>query len=465
MKNLHNLTIVETVEGLKAKKFSSEEITKELLNRIEKINPKVNAYVSVNEKVLEDAKKADKERASGKSSPLLGVPLAIKDNFLTKGLRTTASAKVLDDYIPQFESTVTYRLKENGAIFLGKTNMDAWAHGSSTETSDYGPTFNPWNTGHLPGGSSGGSGAAVSADLCIGAIGSETAGSIRQPASWCGITGVKPSYGRVPRYGVVAMASSTDSPGPMTKTIEDSILLLEIVAGRDSRDATTIKEDKWKYIAGKKKPVIGIVTDYFLKDAEKGVNKTVQDAIDILKKAGYEVQEVSLLDPKFAIADYTIIQRAEVSSNLARYDGIRYGNNRTFFGQEAKRRIMIGTYVLSAGYSDQYYRNAQKVRTKIIEDFNRVFETVDVLVAPTSPSTALPVGASVDAAMFGELQDVLVEASSMAGLPGVSVPVGFVNGLPVGMQITGKMRDENSVLQVAMDFQKLTNFHLQKPAI
>ncbi len=463
MKKLHELTIIETIKGLSEKKFSSVDLVNEFLSRINKINPKLNAYVTVSETALEDARYADKKRYQGDMSALLGIPLAVKDNFLTKGLRTTASAKILDDFIPQFESTVTNRLKEAGALVIGKTNMDAWAHGSSTETSDYGPTLNPWDTGRLPGGSSGGSAAAVAADLCVGAIGSETAGSIRQPASWCGVTGLKPSYGRVSRYGVVAMASSTDSPGPMTKTIEDSALLLEIIAGHDARDATTIPE-KWKPGTLDTKPVIGIVTDYFLKDAEKGVNKTVQEAIEVLRQAGYTVKEVSLLDPKYAIADYTIIQRAEVSSNLARYDGIRYGNDRTYFGQEAKRRIMIGTYVLSSGYHDHYYRKAQKVRTKIIEDFGKVFEEVDVLIAPTSPSTALPVGSTEGAAMFGELQDVLVEASSMAGLPGVSIPCGFAGGgMPVGMQITGRMRDEDSVIKVARDFQKLTDWHTRKP--
>jgi aspartyl-tRNA(Asn)/glutamyl-tRNA(Gln) amidotransferase subunit A len=463
MKKLHELTLTETIRELKNKSFSHEELVKDIVNRIEKFNSTLNVYITVNKNVVEDAKKID-AITHQKDLPLLGIPLAIKDNFLTKGLRTTASSKVLDDFIPSYESTVTKRLIEAGALILGKTNMDAWAHGSSTETSDYKATRNPWDINRLPGGSSGGSAASVSADLCIAAIGSETAGSIRQPASWCGVTGLKPSYGRVSRYGVVAMASSTDSPGPLTKTVEDSVLLLGVIAGNDPNDGTSM-HDSWIFRKQTTKPTIGIVKDYFLENAEKGVNEKVLEAIEVLKKEGYKVKEVALLDPKYAIADYTVLQRAEVSSNLARYDGIRYGNDRTYFAQEAKRRIMLGTYVLSAGYNDQYYKKAQKVRTKIINDFENVFTQVDVLIAPTSPSTALPIGATKGASMFGELQDVLVEASSMAGLPGISIPCGFVNNLPVGMQIMGKLKNENNVLQVGLDFQQLTDWHLKKPQL
>ncbi|MGI5827592.1 MAG: Asp-tRNA(Asn)/Glu-tRNA(Gln) amidotransferase subunit GatA [Patescibacteria group bacterium] len=471
-KPLHELTLVEALKGLKQKQFSSLELTQSCIDRSKALNEKLNTYLTFSDIALDEAKKADEEiaRNSGafEEKPLLGIPYALKDNFLTKGLRTTASSKVLDEYIPVYESTVTKRLKKAGAIVIGKTNMDAWAHGSSTETSAYGPTKNPWDTDRLPGGSSGGSAAAVAAHLCTFAIGSETAGSIRQPASWCGVTGIKPTYGRCSRYGVVAMASSTDSPGPITKTIEDAKVILEVIAGEDKWDATTIKEPKWTMGTLKiEKPLrIGIVTDYFINDAEKGVNETVKEAIEVLKKnSNLTFKEVTLLDPKYAIAVYTILQRSEVSSNLARFDGIRYGNDRSFFGTEARRRMMFGAYALSAGYYDAYYKKAQKVRTKILEDFERVFEEVDVLVAPTSPSVALKLGATKGQAMFGEMQDILVEASSIAGLPGINVLCGFVNGLPVGMQIFGKMRDEATLVKVAHYYQTQTEWHKQKPQL
>ena len=469
MSDLTSLTLSRARQKLSAGDISSVELVSAFLERINKAREKLNVFVTLNVHAVEHAHEADEFRQKNPSvegKPLLGIPIAVKDNFLTKGLRTTASSKLLDNFIPPYESTVTKRLLEAGAIILGKTNMDAWAHGSSTETSDYGVTRNPWNTNCLPGGSSGGSAAAVAADLCIAAIGSETAGSIRQPAAWCGCVGLKPSYGRVSRYGVVAMASSTDSPGPMTKTVEDAETLLQIIAGHDRHDATSMP-GAWQPAENRssRNIRIGIVTDYFLAGAQEGINECVMKAIDLLKKEGYETKDISLIDPTYAIADYTIIQRAEVSSNLARYDGIRYGNGREAFAQEAKRRIMLGTYVLSSGYQDKYYRKAQQVRTAIIEDFASAFRSVDVLIAPTSPSVALPIGATEGASMFGELQDVLVEASSMAGLPGISIPCGFIDGLPVGMQITGNMGDEAVVFAIAKKYEELTNWHVQKPTV
>jgi aspartyl-tRNA(Asn)/glutamyl-tRNA(Gln) amidotransferase subunit A len=463
-----NLTLKQAKEKLKNKEVSSVELTKAYLERIKQVEPKVNAYVTVTEEeALKSAAEADKKIAAGVDLPLLGVPISIKDNFSTNGVRTTASSKVLENYIPPFDSTVVKKLKEAGIVMLGKTNMDAWAHGSSTETSDYGATKNPWDTNHLPGGSSGGAAASVAADEAIAAIGSETAGSIRQPASWCGVVGLKPTYGRVSRYGVVAMGSSLDSPGPITKTVEDSALILQVLAGQDPMDATTSPNAIPDYLKNIDRDIkalkIGIADDYF-EGVDPEVNAHVQEALKTFEKLGATVKKINLFHPKYAIAVYTIIQRAEVSSNLGRYDGIRYGKDRSFFGDEAKRRIMLGTYALSAGYYDQYYNKAMKVRTVIIEDFKKAFKDVDVIVGPTAPTTALPVGASEGQSMFGELADMLVEPSSIAGLSGINVPVGFSKaGLPIGMQIIGPQFAEELVLNVAFKYEQENPLGLKRP--
>lgn len=457
--DITKLTLAQTLQDLKNKKYSSVELTKAYLKRIKELEPKVNAYVTVtDEEALKNAKEADAARAKGEDAALLGLPISIKDNFSTNGIRTTASSKVLDNYIPPFDSTVVAKLKEAGIVLLGKTNMDAWAHGSSTETSDYGSSRNPWNTNHLPGGSSGGAAASVAADETIAAIGSETAGSIRQPASWCGVVGLKPTYGRVSRYGVVAMGSSLDSPGPITKTVEDGALILQVLAGQDPHDATTSPNEVPNYTENLKKSIqglkIGISDDYF-EGVDPEVKAKVEEAIQLFEKLGAKVKKIKLFHPKYAIAVYTIIQRAEVSSNLARYDGIRYGNDRSYFGEEAKRRVMLGTYTLSAGYYDQYYNKALKVRTVIIDDFNKAFKDVDVIIGPTSPTTALPVGATENQSMFGELADMLVEPSSIAGLSGMNMPVGFdKKGLPIGMQIIGPQFAEELVLNVAYKYEQ-----------
>ena len=462
MSDLNKLTLKEAKDGLRSKKFSSVELTKSCLEQIKNTEDKINAFVTITEKeALEQANKADMKISNGSALPLLGIPIAIKDNFSTMGIKTTASSKVLDDYFPPFDSTVVKRLKDAGMVMLGKTNMDAWAHGSSTETSDYGSSKNPWDTKKLPGGSSGGSAASVSANQTIAAIGSETAGSIRQPASWCGVVGLKPTYGRVSRFGVIAMGSSLDSPGPITKTVEDSAILLEVLAGNDRLDATTSPLPTPKYSESLESDVrklkIGISDEYFIEGLDPEVKKLVGDAIAKLEDLGARVEKLKLFVPKYAIDVYTIIQRSEVSSNLARYDGIRYGKDRSYFGDEAKRRIMLGTYALSSGYYDQYYIKAQKVRTIIIEDFKKAFEKVDVIIAPTSPSLALPIGASKDSAMFGELADVLVEPSSIAGLCGINIPVGFSSsGLPVGAQIIGPQFAEEKILQTAYAYEKGT---------
>lgn len=473
---LNELTLKEAKEGFIKREFLSVELTKACLAHIKKLEPKINAFITVCEKeAIEEAKKADKQfnnlsiEQSNNNYPLLGIPISIKDNFCTNGIRTTASSKVLDNFVPPYDATVIKKLKEAGAVIVGKTNMDAWAHGSSTETSDYGTTKNPWNTKFLPGGSSGGSAVSVAVDEVIASIGSETAGSIRQPASWCGVVGLKPTYGRVSRYGLIAMVSSLDSPGPITKTVEDSALILQVLAGKDYFDATTSPKDVPNYPKSLNKSIrgikIGISDDYF-EGVEAQVKNKIHDAIKVLEKLGAEVKKIKLFPPKYAISVYTILQRSEVSSNLARYDGVRYGYGRNKFGEEAKRRIMLGTYTLSAGYYDQYYNKAQKTRTIIVEDFKKAFSLVDIIVGPTSPSTALPVGSSKDHPMFGEMADVLVEPSTIAGLPGISVPCGFSKeSLPIGMQIIGQQFSEDLILNVAYKYEQETGWHKIKPKL
>ena len=471
---LNQLTIKQAREGLQKEKFSSLELTLACLTQTKKHNKSINAFITITEKeALDQARKSDEKLSNvtieqlSNSSPLLGIPIAIKDNFCTKDVLTTAASKVLGDFIPPYDATVITKLKNAGAVIIGKTNMDAWAHGSSTETSDFGTTKNPWNINFLPGGSSGGSAASIAAHQTIGSIGSETAGSIRQPASWCGVVGLKPTYGRVSRYGLIAMASSLDCPGPITKTVEDSAILLNILAGQDRKDATSSPEKVEDYtknlfqsIRGLK---IGFSDDYF-NGVDSQIIEKVNDAIKVLENKGAVIKKIKLFDPKFAVAVYTIIQRSEVSSNLARYDGIRYGNGREFFGDEAKRRIMLGTYALSAGYYDQYYNKALKVRTMIVNDFKKAFQEIDVIVGPTAPSTALPLGSSKNHPMFGEMADVLVEPSTIAGIPGINVPCGFSKDeLPIGMQIIGKQFDESLILNVANIYEQATDWYKQKP--
>jgi aspartyl-tRNA(Asn)/glutamyl-tRNA(Gln) amidotransferase subunit A len=465
MTDLNKLTLKEARKGLEEKKFSSVELVQSCLDRIKLLDKKLNSFVTITEEeALKQAAMADI------SLPLGGIPVAVKDNYLTKDIRTTASSRVLDNYIAQYDATTIKKLKDAGAIIIGKTNLDAWAHGSSTETSDYGPTLNPWNTDHLPGGSSGGSAAAIAADEAIISVGSETAGSIRQPASWCGVVGFKPTYGRVSRFGVIAMKSSTDSPGPICKTVDDAATLLEIMSGSDPHDATSIDEAPWKKpelrqnLNGLK---IGLPLSYFPPQTQPEVKEAVLKAADTLKKLGAQIIELpDVLDPKYSIAVYTVLQRSEVSSNLARFDGIRYGHDRSFFGTEAKRRIMLGTYSLSAGYYDAYYLKAQKVRTLICQDFDKQFQKVDAIIGPVSPTTALKLGATEGQSMFGEIQDMLVEPSSIAGLPGISIPCAFDKiGLPIGLQIIAPQRREDLVYQIAKLFEDNTDFHLQRPKL
>lgn len=443
-------SVTEILDLIKEKKVSSKEVYSYFQNRIKKYDKDIFAFL-----VGADY---DENKSTG---PLSGIPLAIKDNFSTIGMRTSASSTVLDTYIPPFDSTVIVRLKAAGSLVIGKTNMDAWAHGSSTETSQYGPTKNPWDITRIPGGSSGGSAAAVAAYLSPASIGSETAGSIRLPASWCGIVGLKPTYGRVSRYGVIAMGSSLDCPGPMTITTEDAALILQTLAGKDEFDATSSSVKVSDYISDMKKPKklkIGVPDEYF-EGVTEDVKKALEKSLKILEKQGHTIKKVKLIPPKYSISVYTIIQRAEVSSNLARYDGIRYGNDRTYFGAEAKKRVMFGTYTLSYGYYDAYYKKAQKVRTMIIEDFMRVFHDVDVIISPTTPVTALKLGESEKYPFFGEMMDVLSEPSSIAGIPAITVPVGLdSNNLPIGMQILGRYFDESTILNAAYQFEQETDF-------
>ncbi len=464
--DLHTLTIKEAKSKLKNKEISSLELTQAYLERIEKIDPKLNSFVTVTkDKALQMAKDADEALSAGEDKPLLGLPFSIKDNFCTKDIRTTASSKVLDDFIPPYSATVVSRLMDAGIVHLGKTNMDAWAHGSSTATSDYGPTRNPWDVERYPGGSSGGAAASVASDEALAAIGSETAGSVRGPASWCGLVGLKPTYGRVSRYGVIAMASSTDSPGPLTKTVEDAATILEVLAGKDPHDATSSSLPVEKYsetMKAGKKMTIGIADDYF-DGVDSEVVAKVQEALKLLESKGHTVKKIELFDPKYAIDVYTILMRSEVSSNLARFDGIRYGNDRSYFAEEAKRRMMLGTYALSSGYYDAYYKKAQKVRTLIVEDFAKAFAEVDVIIGPTLPTPAIKIG-QADDPMFGEKADILTEPSAIAGLCAINMPVGFSSlGLPIGMQIMGRQFGESTILDLAYQYEKETEFWKQKP--
>lgn len=469
--DLFNLTLLETLSGLKDGSFTSVDLTTIYLDRIKRINPKINAFLCVlEEEALRAAKTADALIAQNGSEafedkPLLGIPYACKDNFCTYGIPTTASSKILENFIPPYESTVTNRLSEAGAILLGKTNMDAFAHGSSTENSDYGATLNPWDVTRVAGGSSGGSAAAIACNLAVFAIGSETAGSIRGPATWCGVSGFKPTYGRVSRYGVIAMASSTDSPGPICKSISDCSYVAELIAGHDPLDATSSSEpvdmdySKLLDLANLDGLRIGVAQSYFVEDMAIGVKEKVLDALKVFESMGAEIIDIELMDPKYSIAVYTILQRSEVSSNLGRFDGIRYGGVREVFNTENKKRILLGSYTLSAGYYDQFYTKAQKVRTLIINDFNKAFEKVDVLFGPSMPVTALKVGESSDSPMFGEMMDILYEPSAIAGLCAVSVPCGFVDNLPVGFQLIGPKFKEQSILKPASLYQTRTAFH------
>jgi aspartyl-tRNA(Asn)/glutamyl-tRNA(Gln) amidotransferase subunit A len=455
-----SLTLTSALKLLQTKKITLSEIYTDIWHSID-TQRDLNAFVT-----LSEATRREIPEAKG---ALMSLPIAVKDNFSTLGLRTTASSTVLDTFTPQFESTVTAKLKAAGGEIIGKTNLDAWAHGSSTETSQYGRTLNPRNTAHLPGGSSGGSAAAVAADMCLAAIGSETAGSIRQPAAWCGAVGLKPTYGRASRFGAVAMASSTDSPGPVAKTVEDAALLLQHIAGHDDRDATSSSQAVPDFVSSAKPTTLkGMKIGLMYLDIPglEDIKTHYETAAKELERLGAIVEPVTALDPHYAISVYTVVQRGEVSSNLARYDGVRYGNDRSFFGAEAKRRIMLGTYTLSKGYAEAYYQLAQKVRTLFIEDYARLFAKYDVLISPTSPGFAKKIGATEGESMFGELEDMLLEPSSITGLPGISVPCyrDPATNLFLGLNIMAKQWAEEQVIKVAAAYEDATEWNTWKGA-
>jgi aspartyl-tRNA(Asn)/glutamyl-tRNA(Gln) amidotransferase subunit A len=464
---LNTLTLKKALDLLRKKEISLGDIYRDVTLEIGKNNQRLNIFLALDQDALIKARtETDK--------PLMGLPIAVKDNFLTVGLTTTASSKVLEGFRPPYESTVTARLKQNGGVIIGKTNMDAWAHGSSTETSDFGRTLNPRNPEHLPGGSSGGSAAAVAADMCLAALGSETAGSIRQPSAWCGTVGLKPTYGRVSRAGVVAMGSSLDSPGPIGKTVEDCTILLNTIAGHDKYDGTTSDRNVPDFTSFLKKGVKGLKIGICYTDHPKlkgtPADAAVTGAAKIFEKLGAVVSRVKLsnqikddavLTPDYAIGVYTVVQRSEVSSNLARYDGIRYGSDRSNFGAEAKRRIMLGTFTLSKGYADKYYIRAQQVRSLYINNFRQLFSSYDLLISPTSPGFAQKVGALGDNPMFGELEDMLLEPSSIAGLPGINVPC-FLDpktNLYLGLNIIAGQWQEDKVIAAGYAFEQNTEWN------
>ena len=466
--NTTNLTIKDAREKLDKKEISSVELTKSYLETIKDQNERLNAFITVTEKeALAQAEKADERIAQGESTPLLGIPLALKDLFLTKGIRTTAGSKVLENYIGQYDGTVVMLLKNAGAVILGKTNLDAWAHGSSGENSDFGPTKNPYNIEYVPGGSSSGSPAAVASEMALAASGTDTGGSIRLPASFCNVVGLKPTYGRVSRYGVIAMASSLDAIGHFTKTVEDNALYLQITAGSDPLDGTTPPvqvPDYTKNInAGVKGLRIGVPKEYFIEGLDSRIKTLTEKTLKWYEDQGAELVEISLPHTPYAIEVYYIIQTAEVSSNLARYTGVRYGHDRSFFGDEAKRRIMLGTYVLSAGYYDAYYKKAMQVRTLLKQDFQEAFKKVDVIITPASPTLPWKLGEKTADPLAMYLSDIFTVHANLVGVPGLSIPMGFIDGLPVGMQILGPHFSEEKLYQVGYAFESANPVWKERP--
>ena len=483
--SLAGLTVHEAARLLRERQISSAELTRDIIERIERVEPKVKAFVTpTSELALEQAQAADKALAGGgELPPLLGIPVALKDVLVTEGVRTTCSSRILENYVPVYDGTAVARLRSQGAVFVGKTNCDEFAMGSSTENSGFYPTHNPWDLGTVPGGSSGGSAAAVAADECLFALGTDTGGSIRQPAALCGVGGMKPTYGRVSRFGLVAFASSLDQIGPFTKDAEDCAIVLNAICGHDGNDSTSADQPVPDFRQALRDDVkglrIGIPREYFSAGIEPGVEQWVRKAISLLESLGAETGECSLPSTDYALDTYYIIAPAEASANLARFDGIRYGlsvqapdiwsqynaTRDAGFGAEVKRRIILGAYVLSAGYYDAYYLKAQKVRTLIKQEFDRAFERFDVLIAPTSPTVAFKLGEKVNDPLAMYLNDVLTIPVNMAGLPGISIPCGLSDGLPVGLQIIGKAFDEETILRVAHCYQQHTDFHRARPAL
>ena len=480
---MHNRTLAELAQALQKKECSSVELTRHFLSRIKQLDERINSFITVTEEsALAAAAEADRKLSSGIVTPLTGVPIAHKDIFCTEGTKTSCGSKMLDNFIAPYDATCVTKLKASGTVMLGKTNMDEFAMGSSNETSYYGPVRNPWDTTAVPGGSSGGSAAAVAARLTPGASGTDTGGSIRQPSALCGITGVKPTYGRVSRYGMIAFASSLDQGGPMARTAEDCALLLSAMSGFDPKDSTSIDQAVPDYSAHLNDPIkglkIGLPKEYFSDGLDSEVAKIIEAAIQEFRDMGAEMVELSLPNTRLAVPTYYVVAPAEASSNLARYDGVRYGHRCEHpkdlidmykrsrgegFGAEVKRRIMIGTYVLSAGYYDAYYLKAQQLRQLISQDFKQAFSKVDVILGPTTPTAAFNLGEKLDDPVTMYLSDIYTIAINMAGVPGISIPVGFSGKRPVGMQLIGNYFDEARLLNVAHRFQMVTDWHTRCP--
>ncbi len=481
---LYKLTVEAALTKLRQAEITSVELTQSVLERIEETENKIKAYINLQpEAALAAAKAADERRAGGDDAPLLGIPLAIKDTIITQGLTTTAGSKNLENFVPPFDATVIKKLRQAGALLLGKTNLDEFAMGSSTEYSAYGLTRNPWDLETVAGGSSGGSAVAIAADEAIGTLGSDTGGSVRQPASFCGVVGLKPTYGRVSRYGLIAFGSSLDQIGPITKTVSDAAILLGVIAGYDDLDSTSLNHPVPDYLAeikassGFKGLKIGVPEEYFIEGMNPEVEAAVRRALQLAQAHGATVVDISLPHTRYGIPAYYLVAPAEASSNLARYDGVRYGfrlpsddlletyfqTRATGFGPEVKRRIMLGTYALSAGYYDAYYLKAQKVRTLLRRDFEEAFQTVDVIFAPTTPDVAFKIGQKVDDPLQMYLTDVFTVVANMAGICGISIPCGFSQGLPIGLQILGPPLGESAVLKAAFAYEQATDWHRQKP--
>ena len=480
------MTFADLRQKLRSGEVSSKEIVQEKINRIKQLDTTLNSFLTINtDQALTNAELIDSKIANGENiSALSGIPLAIKDNLCTKGIKTTCASKILGNFVPPYESTVTKKLLNAGAILIGKTNMDEFAMGSSTETSAFGPTLNPWNISKVPGGSSGGSAASVAAGLCYGSLGSDTGGSIRQPASFCGVVGLKPTYGRVSRWGLIAFASSLDQVGPIANNVSDAAEILQIISGKDEFDSTTVDVPVPNYLEKLSKSIkgmkIGLIDNCFEhKGLSADVKKSVLDGASLLENLGAEIVNISC--PRFndGIATYYVIAPSEASANLARYDGVKYGfriddeqsliemtskSRALGFGSEVKRRILIGTYALSAGYVDAYYKKAQQVRTLIRKDFDDAFQKVDILLAPTSPTTAFGSGENIDNPMAMYLSDLLTIPANLAGLPAISLPCGFdKSSLPIGLQLIGNVFDEAKLLQVASQFEKAAEVYKNRP--
>ncbi|MDA9064612.1 Asp-tRNA(Asn)/Glu-tRNA(Gln) amidotransferase subunit GatA [Pseudomonadales bacterium] len=483
MSDLHHKTISQLLRDLDNKAFSSVELTAHYLDRIERLDPAINSYITVlREPALARAAAMDVARQKGTHPPLAGIPIAHKDIICTQGVRTSAGSRMLDNFIAPYNATLVEQLNDAGVVTLGKTNMDEFAMGSSNENSYYGPVNNPWRADRVPGGSSGGSAASLAAGLCTAATGTDTGGSIRQPAAFCGITGLKPTYGRVSRWGVIAYASSLDQAGPMAQTAEDAAHLLQAMAGFDHRDSTSINQPVPDYLAqinGSIKGLkIGICTEYFDAGLDDDIRTAVMAAAKTLESMGAILSEVSLPNTQHAIPAYYVIAPAECSSNLSRYDGVRFGyrcadpesiedlykrSRSEGFGREVKSRIMVGTFALSAGYYEAYYRKAQQIRRLISRDFSQAFDQVDYILGPTTPSTAFKLGEKVDDQVAMYLQDIYTIAVNLAGLPAISIPAGQSQGLPIGLQLIGRHLDEGGLLKVAHNFQQASDWHAQRP--